>query len=157
MVDNLDDIMRISSFTASICAALVLGGCATITDSTQQEVEVRTVLDHREVGGIGCVLSNKNGRWFVTSPGRVLVRKSDDSLNFDCSKSGVGSSMEAVASQYGNGKLIGNAVISGGLGYYLDRRSGAGFDYPAVVTVLMKAEQGAAGVAAVTEVGSSMY
>ena len=149
--------MRFFYYTAALCTALVSGGCATITDSTQQEVEVRTVLDHREVGGVGCVLSNKNGRWFVTSPGRVLVRKSNDALNFDCSKAGVGSSVEAVASQYGNGKMIGNAVISGGLGYYLDRRSGAGFDYPPVVTVLMQADKGAGGVAAVTESGSSMY
>jgi hypothetical protein len=149
--------MRFTLNIALVCTALASGGCATITDSTQQEVEVRTVLDHREVGGIGCVLSNKNGRWFVTTPGRVLVRKSDDSLNFDCSKQGVGSSLENVASQYGNGKMIGNAVISGGLGYYLDRRSGAGFDYPAVVTVLMKADRNAGGVAAVTETGSSIY
>ncbi len=149
--------MRFINYIALFCAPFALSGCATITDSTQQEVEVRTVLDHREVGGIGCVLSNKNGRWFVTTPGRVLVRKSDDALTFDCSKQGVGSSVENVASQYGTGKMIGNAVISGGLGYYMDRRSGAGFDYPSVVTVLMQPDKNAGGVAAVTETGASMF
>lgn len=148
--------MRFIKYIALFCAAFALSGCATITDSTQQEVEVRTVLDHREVGGIGCVLSNKNGRWFVTTPGRVLVRKSDDALTFDCSKQGVGSSVENVASQYGTGKMIGNAVISGGLGYYMDRRSGAGFDYPSVVTVLMQAEK-SKGVAAAMETVASMF
>ena len=149
--------MRLILPLVSLCAAVIVSGCATITDSTQQEVEVRTVLDHREVGGIGCVLSNRNGRWFVTTPGRVTVRKSNDALTFDCSKQGVGSSVENVASQYGAGKMIGNAVISGGLGYYMDRRSGAGFDYPSVVTVLMQADKGTSGVATVAETGSSMY
>ncbi|HEU5434982.1 MAG TPA: hypothetical protein VFU95_01085 [Telluria sp.] len=150
--------MRFSICPLLLCAACSLAGCATVTDATDQLVEVRTVLDHREVGGVGCILSNKNGRWFVTTPGRVLVRKSADSLNFDCGKPGVGASLENVASQYSNGKLIGNAVISGGLGYYLDRRTGAGFDYPAVVTVLMQADRNAGGgVAAVTEIGSAMY
>lgn len=147
--------MRFSLSLFAVAASL-LAGCATVTESTQQEIEVRSVLGHREVSGVGCVLSNKNGRWFVTTPGRVSVRKSDDALNFDCARQGVGSSVEAVASQYGVNKMIGNAVVSGGLGYYVDRRSGAGFDYPATVTVLMKAEQGT-GVAAVTEIGSAMY
>lgn len=147
--------MRFSIFFFAAAASL-LAGCATVTESTQQDIEVRSVLDHREVGGVGCVLSNKNGRWFVTTPGRVSVRKSDDAMTFDCAGPGAGSSVEAVASQYGTGKMIGNAVISGGLGYYLDRRSGAGFDYPATVTVLMKAQQGT-GVAAVVETGSSMF
>jgi hypothetical protein len=144
-------------FATAICLATVfLSGCATVTESNQQEVEVRSVLGHREVGGVGCVLSNRNGRWFVTTPGRVTVRKSDDPLTFDCARAGIGSSVEQVASQYGTGKMIGNAVVSGGLGYYVDRLSGAGFDYPATVTVLMKAEQGA-GVAAVAETGISIY
>lgn len=143
-----------SLFALSFLAAL--SGCATVTESAQQEIEVRSVLGHSEVGGVGCVLSNKNGRWFVTTPGRVLVRKSDDALTFDCARQGVGSSVETVASQYGVGKMIGNAVVSGGLGYYVDRRSGAGFDYPATVTVLMQAEQGT-GVAAVVETGSAMF
>ncbi|WP_426193590.1 hypothetical protein [Massilia sp. DWR3-1-1] len=150
--------MRSTIHRAALCTAcLLLAGCATITDSSQQEIEVRSVLDHREVGGIGCVLSNKNGRWFVNTPGRVLIRKSNDNLNVDCGKAGVGSSVEAVASQYGYGKMIGNAVISGGLGYYLDRRSGAGFDYPAVVTILMHADKDAADMARVTETGSAIY
>lgn len=147
---------RLASLLSLSLLAAALAGCATVTESNQQEIEVRSVLGHREVGGVGCVLSNKNGRWFVTTPGRVLVRKSDDALTFDCARQGVGSSVEAVASQYGVGKMIGNAVVSGGLGYYVDRRSGAGFDYPATVTVLMQAEQ-AAGVAAVGEAGSVMF
>lgn len=140
----------------SLAVLAALGGCATMVDATTQEVEVRTVLDHTEVGDIGCILSNRHGRWFVTTPGRVTVHKSDDSLSFDCRKAGVGRSVEAVASRYGAGKMVGNALVSAGTGYYLDRHTGAGFDYPSVVTVLMQAEAGP-GAAAITEAGATMY
>jgi F0F1-type ATP synthase assembly protein I len=34
--------------------------------------------------------------------------------------------------------LIGNVVVSAGLGYFVDKRSGAGYDYPATLTVIMR-------------------
>ena len=124
---------------------LALAGCASLIDSTVQEVEVRTVLDHREVGGVGCVLSNSHGRWFVTTPGRVSLRKSRESLHVDCGKAGVGSAVVAVSAEYSDGKLIGNVVFTAGFGYLYDTRSGAGFDYPPLLTVLMRPERGGAG------------
>ena len=51
---------------------------------------MRAILDHREVAGVGCVLSNQAGRWFVTAPGRVTIRKSVGDLAVDCKKDGVG-------------------------------------------------------------------
>jgi hypothetical protein len=122
-------------FLPALLASLT--GCATLTDSTEQEVAVRAILDHREVAGVGCILSNDAGRWFVTAPGRVTVHKSRGDLAISCSKDGVGSAAEVVASRFGTGQLIGNAVVSGGLGYLVDRRTGAGFDYPVTLTVLM--------------------
>jgi hypothetical protein len=119
-------------------AVAALQGCATLLDSNQQEVAVRAILDHREVAGVGCVLSNKEGRWFVTAPGRVTIRKSVDDLSVDCQKEGVGAANELVASRFGTANLIGNALVSGGLGYYVDQHSGAGFDYPVTLTVLMR-------------------
>jgi hypothetical protein len=119
-------------------AIAALPGCATLTDSYQQEVAVRAILDYREVAGVGCVLSNREGRWFVTAPGRVTIRKSVGDLSVDCNKAGVGSATEVVASRFGTGNLIGNAVVTGGLGYLVDRHSGAGFDYPVTLTVLMQ-------------------
>jgi hypothetical protein len=129
-----------TGFTAllAVTAMAALAGCATLTDSTEQEVAVRAILDYREVSGIGCILSNDAGRWFVIAPGRVTIRKSKGDLVIDCNKDGVGSAAEVVASRFGTGKLIGNAVVSGGLGYLVDRHTGAGFDYPVTLTVLMQ-------------------
>jgi hypothetical protein len=123
---------------ALLLAGASLQGCATLTGSSQQEVAVHAILDHREVSGVGCVLSNPAGRWFVTAPGLVTIHKSEGQLAIDCKKDGVGSAREVVASRFGTGKLIGNAVVSAGLGYYVDRRTGAGFDYPATLTVVMR-------------------
>jgi hypothetical protein len=123
---------------AALLAIGALQGCATLTDSTEQDLLVRAILDHREVANVGCVLSNDAGRWFVNAPGRVTVRKSEGALVVDCKKEGVGAASETVASRFGTGNLIGNAVTSGGLGYLVDRHSGAGFDYPVTLTVLMR-------------------
>jgi hypothetical protein len=122
-------------------ALAALGGCATLVDSTEQQVELHTIVDNREVAGVGCVLSNDAGRWFVVAPGRITIARSAGRLEVDCARQGVGSSREVVDSRFDTGKLIGNVVVSGGLGYLVDRRSGAGFAYPATLTVVMRREQ----------------
>ncbi|MDB5935403.1 MAG: hypothetical protein JWQ01_2747 [Massilia sp.] len=121
----------------ALLALAVLPGCATLTDTDQQDVAVRAIVDHREVAGVGCVLSNGAGRWFVTAPGRVTIRKSVQDLVVDCKKEGVGAARESVASHMGTASLVGNVVTSAGVGMLVDRHSGAGFDYPATLTVLL--------------------
>jgi hypothetical protein len=116
-----------------------LGGCATLTDSSQQLVELHAIAANREVAGVGCVLANDAGRWFVVAPGRVMIERSSGPLAVDCAREGQGSASELVESRFDTGKLIGNVVVSGGLGYLVDHHSGAGFAYPATLTVIMHA------------------
>lgn len=125
-----------AALLALVCGALP--GCATFSESNQQEVTVRAVLDHRELAGVGCVLSNKAGRWFVTAPGRVTVQKNDSDLRVSCKKDGVAVGTELWHPHYGTDKIIGNALLTAGLGEYVDRHSGAGFDYQSTITVLMQ-------------------
>lgn len=126
---------------SALAAMILLPGCATILDSTQQQVLVQTVQDHREIAGVGCVLSNDAGRWFVTTPARVTVRKSVGQMRVDCRKDGAGWADEKVESRL-NGALWGNIVLTAGVGYVVDRHTGAGYDYPFVLTVVMQpAEQ----------------
>ncbi len=129
---------KLTTILLACAAAAALQGCATVFDTNEQQLEVRAVLDHREVGGVGCVLTNPAGRWFVVAPGRVTVRKSRSPLVVDCNKQGVGAASEIVDSKFGMVKLVGNAVATAGLGYLVDRETGAGFDYPATLTVLMR-------------------
>ena len=123
-------------FGAGVLA--LLGACATLTESNQQEVLVQAILDNHEVKGVGCVLTNKVGRWFVTAPGKVKIQKSVGDLWIDCKKDDLASGYDIVASKV-NGSLWGNVIISAGIGYMVDRNTGAGFDYPATLTVLMRA------------------
>ena len=118
----------------------LLAGCASLTESTEQNVIVQTVLDHREIAGVGCVLYNDAGKWFVTTPARITLRRSAGPLRIDCEKSGKGWAYEKVESRV-DGNLWGNLVLTAGLGTIVDRKTGAGYDYPDVLTVVMRATQ----------------
>jgi hypothetical protein len=132
-------------YLRSACALALLaatGGCVTSGTSNEQQLEVHAILGHREVAGVGCILSNSAGRWFVVAPGRVSVVRTRDPLSVDCAREGAGAAREAVAPRADGridlDKLIGNIVVSSPLDTYFDRRSGAGVAYPAVLTVLMR-------------------
>ncbi|MES2741072.1 MAG: hypothetical protein V4754_08965 [Pseudomonadota bacterium] len=115
----------------------VLTGCATLTESNQQQLLVHTIVDHREVAGAGCLLSNDVGRWFVTTPARVMVRKSAAPLRIDCKMDDVGAAGETVASKP-NVSRWHNLAWTAGLGNEIDRDTGAGFDYPSTVIVILQ-------------------
>lgn len=125
--------------SGALALLAALAGCATISSEPyDQEVIVRTVEDGREIVAVGCVLSNDAGRWFLMAPGRVTVRRSAGNLFVDCKKGAVSAGQELFASRPNNTATIGNVVTTAGLGYLLDKQTGAGWDYPATLTVLMK-------------------
>nr|WP_315398124.1 hypothetical protein [uncultured Duganella sp.] len=129
--------LRPVAASATLLALLAGAGCASLTESTQQNVLVQTVLDHREIGGVGCVLSNDVGKWFVTTPARVTLRKSAAPLRIDCQKQGAAWAYEKVDPK-ANGNLWGNVILTAGIGYVIDRDTGAGYDYPSTLTVVMR-------------------
>lgn len=126
-----------SAAPLALMAMLSSVGCASLTESTQQNVLVQTVLDHREIGGVGCVLYNDVGKWFVTTPARVTLRKSAAPLRIDCRKDGAAWAYEKVDPKV-NGNLWGNVILTAGVGYLIDRNTGAGYDYPSTLTVVMR-------------------
>jgi len=130
--------------TGALAVLGALAGCATISESHEQVLMVHAILDHREIGAVGCVLTNDAGRWFVTAPGRVTVKKSAGKLFVDCKKSNASAGQETFASRANATATIGNAALTLGLGYLLDKRTGAGFDYPETLTVLMRRTGGPA-------------
>jgi hypothetical protein len=114
----------------------LLAGCGTLTQSSHQTLQVQAVLDYQAVDGVGCVLSNAAGRWFVTTPAKVTVKKAAGPLRVDCRKDGAASD-ELVGSRQDR-TLWGNYVFTAGLGNKLDRETGRGFDYPDVLTVVLQ-------------------
>jgi hypothetical protein len=129
---------RLGSLAGALTLALPLAliGCGTLTESAEQYVMVQTVLDHQPVAGIGCVLTNDVGRWFVTSPGRVKIHKSRQPLTVDCRLNDVWVVDQIDPKQ--NASRWGNILLTAGAGQFVDRQTGAGFDYPATLTVLLK-------------------
>jgi hypothetical protein len=138
-----DFIMTIASkqagaaLAASILA-IGLSGCATVLESNQQELMVQAIENNQELIGVGCVLSNPAGRWYVLAPGKVMVQKSTGDLQVDCKKDGGSAGTDSVASKLNNTGLWGNIVVTAGIGYFVDKRTGAGFDYPSTLTVIMR-------------------
>jgi hypothetical protein len=132
-------------FPAALALAVALAGCVGsggidgINDSkpdvTGQQVEVHAILDHREVAGVGCLLENDAGRWFVVAPGRVTVARSSQALAVSCKRDGVGSADESWSAHHQSGRLVGKILFSAGLRDYLPN----GYAYPNTLTVTMRA------------------
>ena len=139
--------------TAGVLALLAAtGGCATTSGPPTQQLEVHTILDHREVAGVGCLLSSSAGRWFVVAPGRVTIERSRDPLTIDCARAGTGSAREVAlarsTSLFDSGKLFGQLVVSAGIDGYFSHDGGAGVAYQPTLTVLMQPAEAPAGAAA---------
>lgn len=125
---------------------LALTGCASVTGSKMQPVSVQTVHEGKEVAGASCTLTNDAGKWFVTTPGSVTVNKSTGDMTVECKKEVNLAGQEMVVSK-ANGSVWGNIIIGGGIGYIVDRNTGAGFDYPNSITVFLKRMGEAVGLA----------
>ncbi|MGK5079798.1 hypothetical protein [Janthinobacterium sp. HLX7-2] len=134
--------MRGPSSAALAASALLLfglGGCATLTGNTEQMVLVQTIQENRELPGAGCILSNDVGKWFVTTPGRITIRKSREPIKVDCRKHGSPAvAMDGSIDPKLNGSVWGNVILTLGVGYFVDRNTGAGFDYPSTLTIVMQ-------------------
>lgn len=121
---------------AILGAVCILPGCASVSGERMQPITVQTIHENTEVAGIGCTLTNDAGSWFVTSPASVAVHKSTGDLAINCKKEAMVGSQTVVSKA--NGSVWGNILVGGGIGYIVDRNTGAGFDYPGTVTVMMR-------------------
>ncbi|MFI4939565.1 MAG: hypothetical protein ACHP7O_04365 [Burkholderiales bacterium] len=132
---------------------LTVTGCASITGDKLQPVSVKTTHENKEVTGIGCTLTNDAGSWSLTSPASVTVHKSTGDLVIDCKKDRVAGNVTLVSKS--NSAVWGNLLIGGGVGYIVDRNTGAGFDYPADITVMLRQVDEVGNSAVSAEVASA--
>lgn len=101
-----------------------------------QPITIQTTHDSKEIVGVGCTLTNDAGSWFLTTPGSVTVHKSTGDLAIDCKKDEIFGRQTLVSKS--NGAVWGNIILGGGIGYIVDRNTGAGFDYPATTMISMR-------------------
>lgn len=122
-----------------VAISALAGGCASITGTNTQSMSVET----REQGGTqltgaACELSNNKGKWFVTTPGSVMIHRSNDDMQVLCNKVGLESGRAAVVSDT-KGSMFGNILFGGGIGAIIDHNNGSAYEYPTLVQVLMGA------------------
>lgn len=91
---------------ATVAAALLLGGCATLTEDSHTPVTL--TFSNGENGS--CKLENKRGAWETPVPGNVSIRKSDDALKYDCKTDSGKTAFGAIPSEMG-GKIVASAIF----------------------------------------------
>ena len=120
----------------AVTALLALSGCASITGGQEQSLSVETRNAQATVSGALCELSNDKGKWFTSSPGSVVVRRSHEALAVICKKDGIEPGQVSVESTT-KASMAGNILFGGLIGAAVDHGTGAAYQYPPLIQVLM--------------------
>lgn len=125
------------SFLALVAITTLGSGCASIVTGHNQSVSVETRSKQGQaVSGANCKLSNDKGTWFATSPGSVSVRRSYNDLSVTCEKESQDPGLASVKSST-KAMAFGNIIFGGVIGAGVDVASGAAYDYPTLITIVM--------------------
>ncbi len=144
-----------SIFTITALAAAVLStGCASIVNGQNQSLSVKTNGADAEVVGAKCTLNSNKGTWYVTTPGSVTVQRSYNDLMVTCKKDGMEDGTGAVKSST-KAMAFGNIIFGGFIGAAVDTSTGAAYDYPDLITIVMGKNSALGGSAAPTAAVSS--
>jgi hypothetical protein len=122
----------------TVLILLVMGsGCASLLGSKEQDISIKTVSNGEMLDDVQCSLNNSEGTWHVKTPGSATVHKSTSDLSINCVKESHPTGTSLVKSS-ANSTMLGNILLPGGLvGAVIDAKTGAGFDYPELITVAM--------------------
>ena len=137
-----------SIFTITALAAAVLStGCASIVNGQNQSLSVKTNGADAEVVGAKCTLNSNKGTWYVTTPGSVTVQRSYNDMMVTCKKDGMEDGTAAVKSST-KAMAFGNILFGGIIGAAVDTSTGAAYDYPDLITIVMGKNSALGGPAA---------
>ena len=122
----------------SAIAITQLVGCASIVNGQNQSISIETRLDKNLtlVSGATCRLSNNKGTWFVTTPGSTTVQRSYEDLSVACEKETHEPGLASVKSST-KAMAFGNIIFGGIIGAGVDMGTGAAYDYPSLISVIM--------------------
>lgn len=120
-----------------VSISMLGSGCASIVSGHNQSISVETRSPQGQaVMSANCKLSNNKGTWFVTSPGSVSVRRSYEDMLINCEKENQEPGLASVKSST-KAMAFGNIIFGGVIGAGVDVATGAAYDYPTMITVLM--------------------
>ena len=124
------------SATILVALAGLISGCASIVSGTNQVLSVEARNKGEAVVGATCRMDSNKGTFFVTTPGTVTVHRGFDDLTVKCEKEPLPAGLAIVKSST-KGMLAGNIIFGGFIGAAIDSGTGAAYDYPSLITILM--------------------
>lgn len=132
-------IMRTGLGLGAMLAFAGLTGCASIVSGTNQVVSVETRAPTGNISGASCKLQNDKGVYYITTPGTVTVHRGYGDMVVTCDKPGLPTTTASFKSSI-KGMLGGNLVFGGvgAIGAGVDMASGAAYDYPVLLQIMMK-------------------
>lgn len=119
-----------------IASASLAGGCASIVNGTTQIVSVETQQNLQRVDGARCEMVNSKGTYHVSTPGTVTIGRAFGDMTVTCEKDGMPAGTATVSSST-KGMLFGNALFGGVIGVVVDTTSGAAYDYPELIRIIL--------------------
>lgn len=129
--------MMKSASVATVAITCMLSGCASITTGQNQPLSVDTRDQQgKQVANVACRLVNDKGTYFINTPGTVTVQRSYGDMHVNCTKEQLESGVATVKSST-KGMAFGNILLGGFIGAAVDAGSGAAYDYPSLLTVIM--------------------
>src|SRR5205085_12190732 len=128
--------MKTLFLAVAVAVAALSSGCASIVSGSTQSLSVESLQKGQAVAGATCKLTNDKGTWFVNTPGTVSVHRSYDDLNVKCEKVQIDPGI-VVAKSSTKAMMFGNILFGGPIGAAVDAGTGAGYDYPSIITVEM--------------------
>ncbi len=118
----------------ALAGCIYLTGCASVVSGTTQTLTVTPVCEG-VIRKASCELLNDKGRWSVQAPGAVAIQKSYADLAVSCTQAASTGNARFVSKP--NGGVWGNALAGGLIGFAVDSASGAGYNYPDELPVVM--------------------
>ncbi|MBK6004933.1 hypothetical protein JJB11_02410 [Ramlibacter ginsenosidimutans] len=130
-------IRRVVFLAFGVAVAVLASGCASVAGGNTQKmaVQVRTA-DGAAVEGAECSLTNDKGNWHVRAPGDTTVVRSYNAMQVRCERVSLPQGIVSVESGV-RAAMFGNILIGGAIGAMVDHTSGAAYEYPEQVRVVM--------------------
>ncbi|QJW85297.1 hypothetical protein HK414_23620 [Ramlibacter terrae] len=120
-----------------LAVAVLAGGCASVTGGNTQKMYVQAqTQDGTSVAAANCTLSNDKGNWRVQSPGDATIVRSNKAMDVRCEKAPLPQGVVSVESGT-RAAMFGNILIGGVIGAVVDHTSGAAYEYPERIRVVM--------------------
>jgi hypothetical protein len=109
-------------------------GCANMVRGTTEPITIESP----NCPGAVCTLQNKKGTWTVTTPGSIVIPRSDDPLKITCEKDG--QTLSVIGdSGVSTGAVVGDALLFG-IFSGINAATDAHREYPDIIVVPITCE-----------------